>query len=81
MKKYILEIDHFITCGFFIRDIYFFFKYEFLVGTYQSLVYADDKLVTRNINTTEKIAEALLEAGKEVGLEINAERNCSCRFT
>jgi hypothetical protein len=42
--------------------------------TYQMLVYADDViLLGDNIDTVKKNTETLIDAGKEVGIEINAE--------
>jgi hypothetical protein len=39
------------------------------------LAYADDvNVVGENIDTTNKNTEALLDAGKEVGLEVNPEK-------
>jgi hypothetical protein len=45
-----------------------------LNGTYQLLVYADDvNLLGDNIGIIKKNAVTLLDAGKEVGLEMNIE--------
>jgi hypothetical protein len=46
-----------------------------LNGTHQLLVYADDiNLLGENINIINKNAEAVLDASKEVGLEVNSEK-------
>jgi hypothetical protein len=45
-----------------------------LNGTHQLLAYADDvNLLGDNIDTTKKNTEILIDANKEVGLEINVE--------
>jgi hypothetical protein len=45
-----------------------------LNGTYQLLVYADDNLLGESINTINENKETFLEARRDVGLEINAEK-------
>jgi hypothetical protein len=43
--------------------------------THQLLAYADDvDIVGENIDSIQKNTEALLDAGKEVGLEVNPEK-------
>jgi hypothetical protein len=45
-----------------------------LNGTHQLLVYADDvNLLGDNVDIIKKNTETLIGAGKEVGLEVNAE--------
>jgi hypothetical protein len=45
-----------------------------LNGTHQLLVYADDNLLDDSVNTIKENSETLLEASKDIGLEINAEK-------
>jgi hypothetical protein len=46
-----------------------------LNGTHQLLAYADDiNILGENIHTKQKNTEAVLDAGKEVGLELNSEK-------
>jgi hypothetical protein len=45
-------------------------------GTHQLLAYADDvNLLGDNVDTIKKNTESLFDVSKEIGLEINAERN------
>jgi hypothetical protein len=46
-----------------------------LIGTHQQLVYADDvNLLGDNTDTVKKNTETLIDASKEVGLEVNTEK-------
>jgi hypothetical protein len=45
-----------------------------LIGTHQLLAYADENILGENIDTMQKNTEALLNASKEVGLEVNPEK-------
>jgi hypothetical protein len=50
-----------------------------LNGTHQLLAYADDvNIVVENIDTIQKNIKALLDAGKEVDLEVNPEKTKYC---
>jgi hypothetical protein len=45
-------------------------------GTHQLLAYADDvNIVVENVDTIQKNTKTLLDASKEVGLEVNPEKN------
>jgi hypothetical protein len=47
-----------------------------LNGTHHLLVYADTvNVLDRNISIIKKNTEALLDASKEVGLEVSAKKN------
>jgi hypothetical protein len=46
-----------------------------LNGTHQLLVYADDvNLLANNVDIIKKSSETLIDASKEVGLEVNTEK-------
>jgi len=46
-----------------------------LNGTHQLLVYADDfNIMGGSVHTIKKNAEALVVAGKEIGLEVNGDK-------
>jgi hypothetical protein len=46
-----------------------------LNGAHKLLAYADDvNILGKNIDTIQKNTEGLLDAGKEVGLEVNSEK-------
>jgi nitrous oxide reductase len=52
-----------------------------LNGTHQLLAHADDvNLLGNNIDTIEKNTETLIDASKEVGIEINAEKLSICCY-
>jgi hypothetical protein len=52
-----------------------------LNGAHQFLAYADDvNLLGNNIDTIKKNTETLIDASKEVGLEINAEKTSICCY-
>jgi hypothetical protein len=45
-----------------------------LYGTHQLLVYVDGNILVDNIDTIKKNTETVIEASKEVGLEVNTEK-------
>jgi hypothetical protein len=45
-----------------------------LNGTHQLLVYADEVNLLDNMHTTKKNTQTLIDASKEVGLEVNTEK-------
>jgi hypothetical protein len=50
-----------------------------LDGTHQLSAYADDvSIAGENIDTIKKKTEALLDASKETGLEVNREKTDIC---
>jgi hypothetical protein len=52
-----------------------------LNGTYWPLAYADDiNIVAENLDTIKKNTEALLDASKEVGLEVNPAELSICQY-
>jgi hypothetical protein len=50
-----------------------------LYGTCQLLVYADDlNLLGENIDSVRKNTETLIDASKEIGIEVNTEKTKYC---
>jgi hypothetical protein len=53
-----------------------------LIGTHQLLVYADNvNLLGDNIETIKKNTESLIDASKEIGLEINVDKTKYMRLS
>jgi hypothetical protein len=51
-----------------------------LNGTHQLLAYADDvNLLGDDINTINRNTEMLIDASKEIGIEINVKKTSICR--
>jgi hypothetical protein len=50
-----------------------------LNGTYQLLIYADVNLFRDNMKTVKK-TEKLIDASKEAGIDVNAEKTSICCF-
>jgi hypothetical protein len=72
--------------GYALSPLFFNFALEFFMkkvqendkgseldGTHQLLVYSDDNIWGKNINTIRKNKEALLEASRNIGMEVNTE--------
>jgi hypothetical protein len=51
-----------------------------LNGTYELLAYADVNLLGDDVDTINKNTETLIDASKEVGLEINVEKLSICCY-
>jgi hypothetical protein len=50
-----------------------------LYGAHQPLVFADDvNILGNNINTTKKNTNILIDDSKEVGIEVNVEKQTIC---
>ena len=45
-----------------------------LNGTHQLLVYADDNILGGSVHAMQENAETLVLAGREIGLEVNADK-------